>query len=478
MPSFNSLYTVRSGLFAQRRALEIVGQNVANASTAGYTRQEVSFAAAEPTHVINSSGRGVADVNVVRYRDEFLDRQFRTRNGALGYHSTLHSHLSEVEGIVGDLSEGGLRTALDEFFNAWDTLVLRPSDSSGRTKVITSAEEFLSQTRSAFEQLAQQRTAINDAISDKVQELNSAAQQLADLNRAILNGEAGKQQVNDLADRRDMLLDSMSKLAGVSIGKHADGTVSVHLGGLPLVDKEFAFPVDTTLALEADMDPSAGIQSTRQFTWGMTWNGTTNEAKFSGGEVGALLELRDQAIPEYMKYLDNLVRTIANEVNALHTVGVAPPSTPTDIFTVGTDWMDITVNPALVSDPTLILAGMGNPPAPSDGTRAKSIADLRNAAILTGAPVGSQTVTAGAYLRAVSTNLGIEVQQVSRRSEGAALQVDQAEKQRQSVSGVSLDDEMTKMIQYQQAYNAAARIMTTIDEMLDVVVNRVGLVGR
>lgn len=477
MPSFNSLYTVRSGLFAQRRALEIVGQNVANASTAGYTRQEVSMAAAEPGHVIHSAGRGVNEANVVRYRDEFLDRQFRTRNGALGYHETFHSHISEVEGILGDLSEGGLRTALDQFFNAWDTLALRPADASGRIQVVTTAEEFLTQANSVFGQLVQQRASINDAISAKVQEVNSAAQQLADLNKAIVTGEAGHQPVNELQDRRDMLIDSLSKLAGVSVGRHADGTVSVHLGGLPLVDKEFAYPVDATLAQEADMDPSATIQSTRQFMWNLTWNGTTNQARFPGGEVGALLELRDKAIPDFMKYLDSLVRTVATEVNSLHTAGVVPPATPVDIFApVGADWMAVGVNPAVKADPSVILAGYTA--APGDGTRAKAIADLRNKAMLTGAPVGSQTVTPGEYLRTISTAAGILVQQAGRRSDAAALQVQQADKQRQSVSGVSLDDEMTKMIQYQQAYNAAARVMTSIDEMLDVVVNRLGLVGR
>lgn len=478
MPSFNSLYTVRSGLFAQRRALEIVGQNVANASTAGYTRQEVSFSAAEPAQVIHSAGRGVNDVNVVRYRDEFLDRQYRSRNGALGYHSTLHAKLSEVEGILGDLTGGGLGEALDEFFNAWDTLALRPNEAVGRNQVVATAEEFLGQVKSIFGQLVEQRTAVNDLIGNRVQDLNAAAQQLADLNHAILNGEVSKQAVGELEDRRDMLLDSMAKLGGVTVGKHSDGTVSVHLAGLPLVDKQYAFPVDMTSILEADMDPSVAVDSTQQFTWSLTWNNTDNAVKFPVGELGALLELRDKSIPEYMKALDNLVRSVATEVNTRHTTGVIPPDVPVDIFTVGTEWMDVQLNAAVKGDPTLIAAGMGTPPAPSDGTRAKSIADIRSASILTGAPVGSMSVTPDNYLNAVTTSLGIAVQQASRRSDGATLQVEQADKQRSAVSGVSLDEEMTKMIQYQQAYNAAARIMTTIDEMLDVVVNRVGLVGR
>lgn len=484
MPSFSSLYAVRSGLFAQRRALETVGQNVANASTAGYTRQEISLAAAEPNHVIHSAGRGVNDVRVVRYRDEFLDRQFRSRNGAVGYNDTYHAQLSELEGILGDLSEGGLRTALDDHFNAWDTLALRPSDTSGRIQVISSAKEFISQAQGVFQQLTQQRTTINDAIRGGVQEVNLAAQQIADLNKVLMGADANQQQSNELLDRRDMLLDSLSKLAGVSVSRHDDGSVSVHAGSLPLVDKGFAYPIDATLAQEGDMDPSAGIQSTRQFVWSLAWNGTTNPLKLAGGDLGALVDLRDKAIPDYMNYLDSLVRSVTAEVNARHTGGVLPPVTPVDIFDIGADWMAIGVNAALESDPTLIMAGAGSGApglfavAPGDGTRAQSIAAIRDAAILTGGPVGSRTVTPSEYLRSVHSMAGLQVQQAQRRSDASALQVAQAEKHRQSVSGVSLDDEMTKMIQYQQAYNAAARVMTSIDEMLDVIVNRLGTFGR
>ena len=148
--------------------------------------------------------------------------------------------------------------------------------------------------------------------------------------------------------------------------------------------------------------------------------------------------------------------------------------------------MDIRVNSAIQSDPSLILAGMGSIDplsgllnvAEGDGIRARSISQVKDTALLTDAPVGTRMVTPGEYLRTVTSLIGLQTQEAGRRSDAAALQVDQAEKYRQSVTGVSLDDEMTKMIQYQQAYNAAARVMTTIDEMLDVVINRVGLAGR
>ena len=477
MPSFYSLYTVRSGLYAAQRALEVLGQNVSNASTAGYTRQEVSLAASEPSQVIKAGGRGISDINVLRYRDEFLDRQWRSRAGAQSYYGTRSGQLGQVEHIVGDLAEGGLRTALDEFFNSWQNLSLRPADTGARVQVVSAAEDLLGIAKTSFNDLAQLRLNSDEAIRNKVSEVNNASGQLAELNQAIRNGELNQQQANQLRDQRDKLIDSISKLAGVTTVAQADGTVSVHLGSLPLVDKATAYPIDSAIAQEADMDPDPTIMSTRQFTTSLTWNGTTNQVKFQSGELGSLLELRDQVVPGYMKYLDNLVRTVATNVNIAHKAGV-PAASQVDIFTVQSDWMAIQVNPAVKADPSLILAASTFPAGDGDGDRARAIAALRDAPILTGAPVGTRTVSAGEYLRSVHTIIGLDTQQAGRRSEAADLQVEQAEKQRQSLSGVSLDDEMTKMIQYQQAYNAAGRMMTAIDEMLDTVINRVGVVGR
>jgi len=477
MPSFYSLYTVRSGLYAAQRALEVLGQNVSNANTVGYSRQEVSLAATEPSQVIKAGGRGISDVNVMRYRDEFLDRQWRSRTGMQAYYGTRSSQLSQVEHIVGDLSEGGFRTALDQFFSSWENLSLRPADAGARAQVISAAEDFLGLAKTSFDDLAQLRLNIDEAVRNKVSEVNSATQQLADLNQAILNGELNQQQANQLRDQRDKLIDSVAKVAGVTTVPQADGTVSVHLGSLPLVDKATAYPIDASIAQEADMDPDPTILSTRQFTTSLTWNGTTNQAKFQSGELGSLLELRDQVVPSYMKYLDNLVRTVATTVNDAHKAGV-PVANQVDVFDLQPDWMSIQMNPALRADPSLVLAAATLPAGAGDGDRARAIAALRDAALLTGEPVGTLLVSPGEYLRSIHTVIGLQTQQALRRSEAADLQVDQAEKQRQSVSGVSLDDEMTKMIQYQQAYNAAGRMMTAIDEMLDAIINRVGVVGR
>jgi flagellar hook-associated protein 1 FlgK len=497
MSTFGGIYSVRSGLDAARRALDVVGQNVSNANTAGYTRQEVSFVSADPTKVIRSVGRGISEVNVLRYRDEFLDRQYRNRAGLQGFFDTLSTQMGQVEQVMGDLSNTGLRNAVDQFFNSWDTLSAHPTDASARAQVVSSAQDFINTAKDAFSQLQTLRANADEAIQGNINDINSAAQQLADLNQEIMKQEiGGRQTANDLRDQRDRLLDSLAKLAGTTNVIHDDGSATVYLGTLPLVDKQSAYPINMTTAMEPDLDPS-GLTSVQQKLTTLTWNGTSAPAVFSSGSVAGLIAVRDQVAPEYMKYLDNLVRTVATQVNSLHrapdTAGVAQIGFFTDSAggpLLGTNtWMDIQVNAAIVADPSKIVAAQtvpgiippavtAPPPAASDGVRAQLIAELRDQTIMTGAPVGTRQVTASEYLRSVSTQLGIAVAQAQSQSDAASLQVTQADKQRQSVSGVSLDDEMTKMIQFQQAYNAAARMMTTMDEMLDTMVNRVGVVGR
>ena len=243
-------------------------------------------------------------------------------------------------------------------------------------------------------------------------------------------------------------------------------------GAMALVSKTAVTEIRVTMTPDA-----LGPQQVAQLTWTGTGNPTELNVTFPAGELAALQEMRDTTVPSYMQYLDNLVRTVATQVNDLHNQGV-PAADQIDFFTINAGWMSIDVNPAIAADASLIVAAATWPPAPGDGGRALQMAGLRDAAILTGAPVGTRQVSGAEYLRSIVTHAGLEAQAAFRRADTAAMQTTQAENLRQSIMGVSLDDEMTKMIQYQQSYNAAARVMTSMDEMLDVIVNRIGVVGR
>jgi flagellar hook-associated protein 1 FlgK len=496
MSTFSSLNTIRSGLFGSQRALETVGKNIANANVKGYHRQEVLFAAAEPNHVINGIGRGLNSAQVVRYRDEFLDRQFRARSGWSGYYSTQAEALSQIENLVGDLGDNGLKASLENFWNSWKTLALHPNDLSMKQGVVWAAQTFLQEAKSTFTGLQDLRTNLDEQLQAKVTLVNQAAAELASLNKSIQVAQGSGQEAHELADRRDQLVDSLAQLAGASAVTQPDGTVTVYItslsttapatsGSFVLVQGATAMTMTATQVMEADLDPSATVTSTTQLVTNLTYNGTPTPWNVPSGEIGALLEARDQIAPSFMQRLDDLVRGIANQVNNLHGSAV-DPAMP-DFFTVGATWMTIDVNPVLTADPSQVWAAGALPgaapvpppvvpwPPADDGVRAQQIGALADSAFLT---MGTQSMTARDFLRGLSTEIGFAVKDATARADAAALQVDQAQQQRDSVSGVSIDEEMTKMIQYQQSYNAAARVMTAVDEMLDILINRVGLAGR
>lgn len=488
MSTFSSLNTIRTGLFGSQRALETVGKNISNANVKGYHRQEVLFAAAEPSHVINGIGRGINSAQVVRYRDEFLDRQFRARSGWSGYYSTQANALSEIENLMGDLNDTGLKASLESFWNSWKTLALHPSDLSMKQGVVESAKTLIQEAKITFSGLQDLRTSLDGQLQQKVELVNQAAAEIASLNQSIQVAQAAGQEAHELTDRRDQLVDSLAQLAGASAITQPDGTTTVFInsmsgsssGAFVLVQGNTAMTMTATQAMEADLDPS-GITSTTQLVTNLTYNGTPTPWNVPSGEIGALLEARDQIAPDFMQRLDDFVRGIANQVNSLHGTSV-DPSIP-NIFTIdpaGT-WMAIDVNAAVVADPSLIYSAgtlpTGGPPWPvtDNGDRARQIGALADSAFLT---MGGQSLTGRDFLRGLSTEIGFAVKDATARAEAASLQVDQTEQQRASVSGVSIDEEMTKMIQYQQSYNAAARVMTAVDEMLDILINRVGTVGR
>lgn len=494
MSTFSSLNTIRSGLFGSQRALETVGKNISNANVKGYHRQEVLFAAAEPNHVINGIGRGINSAQVVRYRDEFLDRQFRARNGWSGYYATQANSLGQIEELLGDLSNTGLKASLESFWNSWKTLALHPSDLSMKQGVVDAAKALVQEAKITFTGLQDLRTGLDEQLRQRVELVNQAAAQIASLNKAIQVAQAGGIDAHELADQRDLLIDSLAQLAGASAVTQPDGTVTVYVGSASgntsgsfiLVEGARAMTMTATQAMEADLDPSA-VTSTTQLVTKLNYNGTQTPWNVPSGEIGALLEARDEIAPAFMQRLDEFLRGIATQVNDLYRGGTPPdPNIPDDIFTIdpSNTWMAIDVNQVLVNDPSLIYAAGGAAPVRPAGTpwpvsdngdRARAIGALADSAFLT---MGTQQLTGRDFLRSLTTEIGFAVKDATARAEAAALQVDQTEQQRASVSGVSIDEEMTKMIQYQQSYNAAARVMTAVDEMLDILINRVGLVGR
>jgi flagellar hook-associated protein 1 len=435
--SFFGLQTSLRGLLAQQQAIDVAGHNVANASTAGYSRQEAVLEPTRPylipANSVNTGagaqlGSGVDVAAIRRVRDQFLDLQYRAQQMSLGDATARTTSLDEAELAFGEPGDDGIQAQLSRFWDAWSDVANAPEDAGARAALVTNAQTLSSTFHDVSGQLttvAQQAQDEYDAITGPSGDVANMASELAGLNRAIGDAVFRGQQPNDLMDRRDQLVDRLSQLAQVSVTDTGDSRWRVDFGGVTLVD------------------PSTQA--------GSTWPQTLSRAP--GGKLGALLDLASPSGPAltYRSQLDAVAADLVSSVNALHV------STPF-FDPAGTTAATI----AVVATTATVQTGSGS--APGENDVAQAIARLR----------GGST---DQLYQALVARVGTESQAALRAQSTAQSLSDAVDDRRQSVAGVSLDEEMTNLIRFQRGYQASARTMTTMDEMLDTLVNRTGKVG-
>lgn len=437
MPSaFFGLQTSLRGLLAHQQALDVTGHNVANANTPGFSRQEAVLRTTLPYLLPNNSvntgagaqlGSGVDVQEIRRIRDRFLDLQYRAQQMNLGDAAARTRSLDQVELAFAEPTDDGLALQLARFWDAWSDLANAPENAGARTALVTTAKTLAAAFATVHEQLtmvAQQAQEEYDALTGPNGEVANIAGELAQLNRAIGDAVARGQQPNDLLDRRDLLLDKLAELGQVSVVDVGDNRLQIDFGGVTLVD------------------PSTAD--------GYTWPQTLTTP---GGKLGALLDLASPTGPalSYRAELDAVVAELVRSVNALHTRTpfFDPAGTTADTI-------------AVVATEATVQTGSGT--ASGENDVAQAIARLRGG-------------RADELYEALIARIGTELQAARRAETTARSLVDAIEDRRQSVAGVSLDEEMTNLIRFQRAYEASARAMTTIDEMLETLINRTGRVG-
>jgi flagellar hook-associated protein 1 len=427
--SFMGLETSLRGLLAQQRALDVTSHNIANVDRTGYTRQEAVMAAAPALSVpgalqyggTGQLGQGVDVQAYRRLRDTFADLQFRAANMTYGDGSTRANALDQVDDAFGEPSDSGLNAALNSFFDSWDALAANPESTAAKQAVIGTATTLAQ----AFNALDGRLASLAGNAATEYADLTgpngtvmNAANELSQLNVAISDAIQGGGSPNDLLDRRDEILDQLSQLGQVSVTNLPNGMISVQFGDAanPLVDATNTVNAPT----------------------GMT---------APGGKLGALLSVQS-TIAGYRASLDQVATQLSNGVNAAQGITFFSGATAGTIAVAAT---------AATLQTTATGAAGGN-------ELARAVAALRNGAAQT------------AYADLVHT-MGADAATADRAGQTGKALADAADARRQSTNGVSLDEEMTNMVRFQRGYQASARALSTMDEMLDVLINRTGKVG-
>lgn len=456
MADFSALHVALSGLRAAQMAMDTAAHNVSNANTVGYTRQVVDLSARLPRMTPNGQvGLGVKVTDISRVRDAFLDARFRSSAAASSSIDARSAFLDRAELVLAE-PEMGISAEMNRMFEAFEDLALNPPDEASRVAVLEQINALagrINATATGFEALRSDGVV---AIESTIDEINTALARVAELNAAILDASTAPGQPNDLMDQRDLLLDRLAELAGTSVSIDDNGNARVSIGGISLVNGATARPLSYDDSTGQVLHPS-GV------------------AVVPGGELRGTQLAVTQDIPNLMDRLNDFAVDLATAVNTIHASGF------TAAGAAGGDLLGYDpLNPALtlaglVTDPAdLATAATAGPPYPAyDGSIADQLANLRTSLSATG---GTQSLPDA--FRAFVTALGQESAAARTSAETQAGLASAAELARTSSQGVSVDEEMVSLMEFQRMYEAAARVITTVDQALDTVINRMGTVGR
>lgn len=485
--TFHGIEVSKRGIFAQQTALNTTAHNVSNANTPGYTRQRVNLQAtnAIPVPSLQSStavgqlGTGVEANGIQRLREIYLDNQYRSQNKHFGYYEAKQSGLSQIEDILGEPSDTGLQSVMDRFWQSWEDLSQNPQEASTRAVVVERGMAVADTFSSIYTQLSELQNNLDEELKTKVQDINSIATQIADLNSQISKLVPSGYQPNDLYDKRDLLIDKLSKMTDTQITNGTNGMINITIDGQPLVNGQ------TSVQMLATENQTTGLVDI-----------TIGGAAFTpqSGSLAGVYEARSVDIPNMVNQLDILATNFARELNNVHREGVsitslnAGSTTKSDIpFFVDaadptkdpTGANKLRVNPLITGNLNNIATAKPGNTATGDGSNALDISKIKYQTISIKNLDGTVAATTNLddFYRYTVSDLGTQSQEAKRQAENTELMTGQIDSQRQSVSGVSIDEEMAEMIKYQNAYSSSARMMTTIDEVLDKLINGMGRVG-
>jgi flagellar hook-associated protein 1 FlgK len=456
MPGLNSIMdTSLSALFAAQAGLATTGHNIANANTAGYSRQEVLFSPRRPDMTAYGAiGRGVEVAGIRRIQDDFVLNNLRSQNARGQSYAAIDSSLSEVESILGSIDNDHLGNALSAFFKSWNALSQASINTTMKENVVASAKSLIADFRSIDDGLTALESNIDSSIQLEIGNLNRLLGQVADMNGQIMAAETSGEPANDLRDQRDLLITQVSSIAEVSVLEREDGSKDVILAGRTMVARDSVTVFQSTYENTSD-----GYRMT------VVTQGNKQAVQLSQGKLEGLLTSRDVQVRQVREQLDGLAAKLVNEVNDLHTQGRTSEGSGLLFFT-GSSMHTIDVNQALKDNPTQVATGRTT--AAGDNEIALAIANLGN---VSSGGTGSTTVTD--EYRALLTELAsnrstFEFMVVNQQNVVAALESKLA-----SVAGVSLDEEGASMVRYQNSYNAAAKVIGTVQEMYDTLMNMV-----
>ena len=468
-PAQHGLETGRRALHAQQASLNVASHNIANVNTPGYARKRADMESAL-SNTTSGIGNGADVAGISRMRSRFMDAQARIEQQVLGRWEAINRALGSIESIfnepagAGSSEAGtvfnepsgiGLSGSLSRFWNAWQDLANVPESGAARAALRQEAQ-FLTNTLHQYRgQLRQNRLELDIEVVDEVEEINAILEEITELNAQIPRASFQEGSAADLKDQRDLLLERLSERVDISVVERDNGQISVLLSGHNLVEG------DRAVNLRVRQLSSGDTISSQVF-----FEDDGSLATVSEGRLRGLVEVRDQIVPDLLDRLDGIAAAMVEEVNALHRTGFgADGGTGHNFFDPNKlAASNIAVDEDIVADLDNIAASQdGNS---GDNGMAIAISQVRNKHVLGG---GSSTVDG--FYNTLLGEVGARSKEAQTMSSNHRLFAEQIEARRQSVQGVSLNDEAAQLVLYQRAYQAAARTVSIVDSLMETTIN-------
>lgn len=521
MSGWAGFRTAVSGLYSSQKSLYTASHNIANTNTEGYSRQQVLIKTNSALMLpgVGMLGMGTDVYDISRVRDSYMDFKYTHESAPLGEWEIKNENLVEIENLFNEPSDSSFRQYMDDFFTSLETLSTQPSNYSHRAAVRESAVALTNHLNETANNLYDMQKSLNFSVRTKVKQINDYAEQISDLNMEIYKLEADGKKANDLRDRRDLLVGKLSKIVNIQTDER-NGKFRVSIGGMTLVNHVETSKLNIT-TVDNKYNPDERLAQ-------VEWETGNQPLNLESGELKGLLDVRDgdglsdsyRGVAFYIERLNEFAGKVVEKFNAIHYNGTGLNSNNKLFFSFdGKDTASYDsefntkfganlngVNYTDITDPTY----QDYKQFISENVRADNISvsgdilfDLDSIAHIAAAS-GTDGVennenvlklielrednmffddttpqgTPDDFLKAIISNLAVDSQQSNRMTQNQNAIIANIEKKRESISGVSLDEEMANMVKFQHSYNASARVITTIDEIYDVTINRLGLVGR
>jgi flagellar hook-associated protein 1 FlgK len=455
--------TGKRSLMNSQTALQTVGHNIANKSTEGFSRQRVELLSNVPIGEGGLQiGMGARAGVVTRVNNPWLEKQIQKEGMSMGFEDSRADGLSRVEQIYNEQNNKGLNQYVTDFFNGFRELSNNPESLASRTMVRESAVGMVKDFGRVTSQLRGVQEDLDAQIKTTVAEVNEISKEIASLNEKIQIVEVQKIPANDERDRRDLLLKKLGDKIDITWAEGKDGMVSVTSGRTAVL-------VSGTGSSELKARQTDTRDRMEIFYQGTGSPANVTE-QITGGRIGGALDVRDHVIEDLLGHVDNLAYTLVTEVNKAHIEGFDRNGNTGVLFfeqpeSVNGAASNMSMNKTIFNDVSRIAAG-SRADAAGDNTVANVISSLQYRQVMDGG-----TATMDDYYNTQVGQVGAMVQRAVKSQESQRNVISQLTNIRESISGVSLDEETTKMIEFQKTYDASARLIKTADEMFDTVLN-------